>query len=131
MTIMRAADAVMGLLFLLAVAVQYNDPDPLEWMAIYGAAALACLLAVRGRLSRWLPAVIGVIALGWAATLAPRVVGQVGPGDLFREVGMATLAIEEAREMLGLLIVAGWMLVLLSRPRAARDDAPGHQRRPS
>ncbi len=125
MTIMRAAAAVMGLLFLLAVAVQYNDPDPLQWMAIYGAAALACLLAVRGRLPRWLPAVVGVIALGWAAALAPRVVGQVAPGDLFREAGMATLAIEEAREMLGLLIVAGWMLVLLAMRPGRRAPVRG------
>lgn len=122
---MRAAAAVMTPVFLLAVAVQYNDPDPLRWMAIYGAAAVASLLAARGRLPRWLPAVVGAIALGWAATLAPRVVGQVGPRDLFREVGMATLAIEEAREMLGLLIVALWMLVLLATHPARRASVRG------
>ena len=25
----------MAVLFLFAVAVQYNDPDPLRWMVIY------------------------------------------------------------------------------------------------
>lgn len=119
--LLRGLTAVMGLLFLLAVVAQYNDPDPLRWMAIYGAAALACLLALRRRLPRWLPALVGLAALVWAALLLPAVLGQVAPGDLFRAVGMASLAIEEARETIGLLIVAGWMGVLLATtPRRIR-----------
>lgn len=39
-------------LFLLAVAVQWNDPDPVRWMAIYGAAFGVCLVVA---LSRPLP----------------------------------------------------------------------------
>jgi hypothetical protein len=114
---------LMGILFLLAVAAQYNDPDPVQWMAIYGAAALTCLLALRGRLPRWLPVLVGLAALVWAATLAPQVVGRTAPGELFREAGMATLAVEEARELLGLLIVAVWMLVLLTAtPRQVRPS---------
>lgn len=115
--ITRALTALMGLLFLLALAAQYNDPDPLRWMAMYGAAALACLLALGGRLPSWLPPLVGLGALVWAATLAPGVVGRVAPGDPFREVAMASPAIEEAREMVGLLIVALWMLVLLGAAR--------------
>ena len=114
---MRVSTALMGCLFLLAVAVQYNDPDPLTWMAIYGAAAVACFLVVGGRLPRWLPALVGLVALLWAMTLAPGVVGRVAPGDLFGEVGMASPVIEEAREMIGLLIVATWMLLLLGAAR--------------
>ncbi len=117
--VMRALTALMGLLFLLALAVQYNDPDWPPWMAIYGSAALACLLALRGRLPRGLPALVGAVAAVWAVTLVPRVVGQVAPSEVFREVAMASLAIEEARETGGLLIVAVWMLVLLARPDLA------------
>ena len=43
---------MMAVLFLIAAALQYNDPDPLRWMAIYGLAVLACLLALAGRLPR-------------------------------------------------------------------------------
>lgn len=110
----RVSTVVMSLLFLLALVAQYNDPDPLRWMAIYGAAAAAGLLLLGGRLPRWLPVVVGLVALVWATALAPGVVGRVAPGDLFREVTMASAAIEEAREMVGLLIVAGWMLVLFA-----------------
>jgi hypothetical protein len=110
----------MGILFLFAVAVQYNDPDPLRWMAIYGLAALACGLSLAGRLPRLAPVAIGLAALVWAATLAPGVVGRVSLGDLFESYAMKSAPVEEARETGGLLIVAAWMAVLaLVGPRRA------------
>lgn len=109
---MRVLTGLMGILFVFAAAVQYNDPDPIRWMAIYGLAALACGLALAGRLPRWAPVVVGLAALVWAATLAPRVVGRVSLGDLFESYAMKSEPVEEAREMGGLLIVAGWMAVL-------------------
>ena len=113
----RIVTILMSLLFLLSVVVQYNDPDPLGWMAIYGAALATCLAALWGRMPRWLPAVVGVAAALWAAILLPTVLGQVSISEMFRETGMATLEIEEAREALGLAIVAIWMLVLLATAR--------------
>ncbi len=121
--VIRVLTVFMAVVFLLALLVQYNDPDPLEWMAIYGAAALACVFALAGRLPRWAPLVIGVVAAIWAAALAPRAVGQVAASDLFREVGMMSPAVEEARETIGLLIVAAWMLVLAAvAPRVPRAE---------
>jgi hypothetical protein len=105
----------MAVLFLTAAALQYNDPDPLRWMAIYGLAALSCLLALAGRLPRSVPAVIGLAALAWAATLAPGVVGRVSIGELFESYAMKSEPVEEAREMGGLLIVGAWMAVLALR----------------
>jgi hypothetical protein len=105
----RAVNAVMFLLFLLAVAVQYNDPDPLRWMTVYGLAALGCLLAIFGRLPRAGAALLAAAALVWALLLAPRVVGR------------QSLNSEEGREMMGLLIVVFWMTLLFfrARPREA------------
>ena len=102
----------MAALFAFAAAVQYNDPDPLRWMAIYGLAMLACGLALTGGLPRLLPALLGLIALVWAGTLAPGVVGRVSVGELFQSYGMLSPPVEEGREMGGLLIVAVWMGVL-------------------
>jgi hypothetical protein len=102
----------MAVLFAFAAVVQYNDPDPLRWMAMYSLAMLACGLALAGRLSRLLPGLMGLGALMWAGTLAPGVVGRVSLGELYQSYGMLSAAVEEGREMGGLLIVAAWMGVL-------------------
>jgi hypothetical protein len=57
----------------------------------------------------WLPAVTGLGALGWAATIAPRVLGKVPFGDMFGAFEMKNTGIEESREMYGLLLIAIWM----------------------
>ena len=113
----RAADAVMVLLFTFAALLQLNDPDPVRWFTIYGLAAVACLLSVLRRLRWALPALLCVVALAWAATIAPRVVGRVPFGDMFAAWEMKNAGIEESREMYGLLIVAAWMAVLALRAR--------------
>lgn len=108
----RILNGIMALLFLLALAVQYNDPDPWRWVVIYLGAAVACILAVRRRLSVWLPAVLAVTAFAWAALLAPEFVGRVPMSELFREIGMDSVEIEVAREAVGLLLIGAWMIVL-------------------
>ena len=98
-------------MFLFSVAVQFNDPDPVRWMVMYGFAALACILELR-RNQRWsFPAGIGLIAVSWAASIGQHV-HDVRLGDLFAEFEMKNEMVEQAREMGGLLIVALWMFVL-------------------
>lgn len=109
----RIADGLFLLLFAFSVVVQVNDPDPLRWIAIYSAAALACL--VSSQLHWTFPAAVGLVALAWAATLAPSVIGNVPFRSMFEEFEMKNLAIEESREMYGLLLVAFWMAVLAHR----------------
>jgi hypothetical protein len=119
-TIFRAANAVMAVLFAFGAAVQYNDPDPLRWMAIYLAAAVACALAALRRLPRLVPVVVGLAALAWAATLAPHVLGRVGVGEMVEAWEMKDARVEEGREASGLLIIGGWMAVLaLAKRRRA------------
>ena len=111
----RAADALFLLMFVFSVVVQVNDPDPLPWMAIYGAAAVACLLSLIGRLPWWFAVITGVVALAWAVTIAPRVIGQVPFMDMFAEFEMKDIGVEESREMYGLLMVGGWMALIAHR----------------
>jgi hypothetical protein len=120
MPVFRVLNGAMAALFAFAAAVQYNDPDPLRWMALYLAAAAACVLAVLGRLPRWLPIVVGIAALAWAATLAPHVLGRVGLGEMVEAWEMKDVRVEEGREMYGLLIVAAWMAVLAWARRRTR-----------
>ncbi len=109
---LRVLNLIMLALFLFSVIVQYNDPDPIRWMAVYGGAAVACIWWLRGTMPRWLPAVAGLAALIWLGFWIPRVLGQVPLREMFREAGMATMAIEEGREAIGLALITIWMAVL-------------------
>ena len=120
----RLLNGAMALLFLFGAAVQYNDPDPLQWMAIYVAAAVACTLAASGHLRWWFAALVALVAFVWAATLAPRAFPNVGIAEMFGAWEMANTRIEEGREMYGLLLIAIYMIVLallqLRRRHASR-----------
>ena len=102
----------MVLAFLASVLVQVNDPDPLAWMAVYGAAALISGVAFFRRVRPWVPALLALVALAWAGSIAPRVIGKVPFGSMFEGFEMRNLAIEESREMYGLVLIALWMGVV-------------------
>lgn len=118
--ILRLLSFVFLLLFLLAAAVQYNDPDRLVWIAMWLSPAVACFLHLRGKLPIWWPMAVAAVALAWAGTISGHVIGKVGFSDLFQEISMANPGIEYGREFYGLLIIAGWMIVLIvARKRRA------------
>ncbi len=97
-----------ALLFIYFAAVQYNDPDPLLWMMLYGiTAGLSALYAIN-KLPRTVTFVVCLAALGLSIYLATRVIGQQPIFD------------EEGREMFGGLIVAGWLGVLLRQSTKKR-----------
>lgn len=99
--IMRVLQVLMAALFVMAAAVQYNDPDPLIWILIYSGSALLCLLtAARQPTPRALRVVklgIASVASVWSAWLASGVLGQQPIFD------------EEGREMMGLALIALWL----------------------
>ncbi len=108
--VFRTLSGFMAALFVFAVLVQYNDPDPIRWMAIYGLAAFFSLQAARGTLRSPVgPAIVALIALCWSLFIGRTVVGAVSLSELFQSVAMKTDAIEVGRESLGLLIVAVWL----------------------
>src|SRR5215831_13590643 len=103
MLVLRVLNGALTLLFLFAAAVNFNDPDPVQWVAIYTAGAVATAWAAwrPGTLPWWSPLIVGAIAAAWAATLAPRVLGKVRFGELWAEFEMKNTLIEEAREYYG------------------------------
>lgn len=117
------ANRIMAVLFLISAIIQFNDPDPLRWAAIYGAAGFACLAARRFRYSWPLPTGVGLVALVWAAWLSP-ILPQVRLRDLARSMHAETPSIELGREFLGLLIVLGWMGVLMVDSLRKRTSRP-------
>jgi len=111
----RIVDVAMIAAFLFSIVVQLNDPDPLVWVAIYALAGTATLVGLFGRGHWAFPAIVGIVALAWAMSIAPRVVGRVPFLDMFGAFEMANVGIEESREMYGLLLIGAWMAVLTAR----------------
>lgn len=122
----QIANGVMLVAFAFSVIVQINDPDPFGWMAIYGAAGLVCAFEITRRARWWIATLVGAVALVWAATIAPRVIGSVPFTDMFGEFEMKNAGIEESREMYGLLIIAGWMTVVAVRSAQRVKRAEHH-----
>jgi hypothetical protein len=122
-TAYRVAGGIMTLLFVLAAALQYNDPDPHVWIPLYGAAAAVAGWSTLRRAPWWTPATVLAVAGVWCALLIPRVVGHTSLRDMFGTIGMKDVHAEEGRELGGLAIVALWMLVVLIVELRARRRA--------
>ena len=104
---------VMLAVFILCIAVQYNDPDPGIWMLIYGLAAIVCFLASRNQMHWLLPVLICLIVLVWGLRLAH----QIPENFSFNEIiysywSMKSYGVEIVRELGGLAIILIWMIVL-------------------
>ena len=119
----RAANLVMLVLFAGSALLQLNDSDPAAWVAVYAAAAVLCAVELRGFLRPLYPGLLSLTALVWAATIAPRVIGEIPFGSMFQTFEMKDLGVEESREMYGLLLVALWMAAVALA--AWRRKTPG------
>jgi hypothetical protein len=104
-----------ALAFAAFAAVQWNDPDPWGWLAVYLLGSAACILAW-SRPRGLIPGVVLGVSAVWALTLIPDV-----------DWGAAWMPQEAAREAGGLLLLALWMVPLLAQtvrsPRAQASEA--------
>lgn len=114
---MRILNGIFAAFFALGVAVQYNDPDPIRWIAVYGAAVVACVLWELRRLKRALAIVVGVFAMAWGLAIALGIRLTAPFGEALTDWSMHTGGSEELREAIGLALVALWMTALASKPR--------------
>jgi len=110
--VFSVANMIFGAVFLIGALLQYNDPDPLGWGALYVAAAAACVVSGRLRHGWWLAAGVGIVSLVWAATLSP-IVHEMRLNELAQSMKAETPRIELSREFLGLAIILAWMIVLV------------------
>lgn len=101
-----SATALFAILCLVSAGLQWNDPDPWAWVAIYLAAAAATVAALVRPSLAWAPAVVALVAVGWGGWLWSRVAGIVEVTDLWRKMSEKGGAVEEMREAGGLTIVA-------------------------
>jgi hypothetical protein len=100
----------MAALLATSVVLQYNDPDPLRWMAIYGAGAAVSVALPARRAAALAGLALGVIALAWAAPLVYEVWDRIALSDLTGKMSEKGGAVEVGREAGGLLIEGAWLL---------------------
>ena len=107
----KFSGGVFAILFLISAVLQYNDPDPLLWIAIYGIATLVTLGYVFNKVSYIVPALVGLLGvIGFFLIFPEKFEGfAIGQGD--------NKNIEEAREAFGLLIISIVMFVFALRIR--------------
>lgn len=106
----RVISWVMLGVFVLSMAVQYNDPDPIRWILIYGVSAAFAVLAIRG-IVHWVSIPVALAYIGGVLYWMPG--AQVdNPLHLLTDVKMASMGVEEWREDGGLMICAAWMVAL-------------------
>lgn len=113
--VFKLINLVMALLFLLSVVVQFNDPDPLLWIAIYALCAVACLL-VFTEYKHWIfPALVATLAIVWVISLVPSLyphLADINWREVLGSVEMKSTQTEIVREIGGLLIAAAWMILI-------------------
>ena len=101
-------NAIMLCLFVAAIALQYNDPDPYLWMPIYGLGALwSAMFLLKRELPRLPVRLFSALCLLGAAYLAITVSIQEEPA-----------AVEQFSELGGLSITSAWSMVVLAMSRA-------------
>jgi hypothetical protein len=116
----KIANLSLAALFVLFAGLQYNDPDPFQWMALYFYTALACVFAAYRRSN---PYVLWLGILGclvWLASLLPEFVQwlKMGAPNIAGEMKASDPHIEFTREFLGLAIclaVLAWQLTKAKR----------------
>tara|TARA_R110002051_G_scaffold1246_2_gene6863 strand:- start:1962 stop:2309 length:348 start_codon:yes stop_codon:yes gene_type:complete len=102
---------VFAVLFTIGAVLQYNDPDSLHWIVIYGMAAVVSLLCALNKIGHIVPLVLGVLAfIGFVYLYPSDFQGfDLNDGDI--------VTVELGREAFGLLIISIVLLVFAFRSK--------------
>ncbi|WP_036155708.1 transmembrane 220 family protein [Maribacter forsetii] len=100
---------VFAMLFSVGAVLQYNDPDSLHWIIIYGVAALMSLLFALNKIGYIVPLILGIFAfIGFVYLYPSDFQGfDLNDGDI--------VTVELGREAFGLLIISIVLLVFAFR----------------
>jgi len=103
---MKIFNGFLTILFILFAAVQFNDPDPIVWMIIYGTVAVISGFAVEGKYNKNVILTVIGICIVWMLTLVPGVVDWVEKGmpSITGSMKAESPHIEYLREFLGLFM---------------------------
>lgn len=103
---MKILNLLLAAVFLLFAIVQYNDPDPWLWVALYGFVAGVAAFAAFGKYHSWLVAIGLALSIVWLASLTPGLLEwiQMGMPNIASAMKAETPYIENTREFLGVFL---------------------------
>jgi general stress protein CsbA len=124
---MKVFNSIAAVLFVIFAALQWNDPDPIIWIAIYLVMAVLCGLAAKSKYYPTLYIILILIFLGYAGYLF-----FDGNGVLswMRDHHMESITgsmkaespwIEETREFFGLFILI--VVLTINYTKSSQRDA--------
>ena len=94
------------ILFLTFAAVQYNDPDPVRWIAVYAFVALVYGMAVFGKFNKLVTWAGLAFIVFWMGIWVPEFLNwiKIGSPNIAGQMKAETPYVEFTREFLGLLL---------------------------
>lgn len=109
---MKILNIILAVLFLLFAIVQYNDPDPFVWIAIYGIVAVVCALAAFRKYYNWLILLGLAICFIEIISTIPGLIEwmNLGMPNIGAAMKAETPYIESSREFFGLALCIGILI---------------------
>lgn len=92
---MKTFAVLAALSFGYFASLQFNDPDPIRWIAVYTGAAIVSATSVFVPVPGWAFGVLASVAGLWAATLVPEILytGVFSGNEPEREFGGLVLVV--------------------------------------
>ncbi|MGB0639889.1 MAG: transmembrane 220 family protein [Myxococcota bacterium] len=115
---MRIVNGLVGLAFIASLCLQLNDPDPLLWALIYGAAAGTCVSWEQDWTSPGFLNAAIMLSVAGTLWLLSHIPSEVSIQSLSSTWYMRNPGVEIAREAGGAAIITIWMIVLRLCPRS-------------
>ncbi len=109
--------SILAAVFVLFAVVQWNDPDPLAWIALYLGTAVLLVVSIWKKLPKWIYFSALSIVVIWTLALLPDFIHwiQIGMPNITSEMKTEEPHIEFTREFLGLFIVGITIAFLAKR----------------
>lgn len=104
----------LALLFSVFALTQFNDPDPLLWISIYGTMAVLMIVSIFKKVPKLVLGIIAGILIVYLLVLVPEIISWINKGmpSIVETMSAEEPHIEYAREFFGVVIcLAGlWFL---------------------
>lgn len=118
---MKIVSLTLAALFFVSTALQFNDPDPLFWIALWGVSGFIALFAAFKKCNPWIILFVLAVSSYKAFQLFPAFVTWLNDGapSIVESMSAESEYIEKVREFLGLVIIIASMTFFYIRTRKA------------